>query len=139
MLVLCDAAGSTSARSSLFPSETRRFSRPSTRFKRASRTSVFGPLFLGTASAADCQRVLHAAERDSFMAEHTVDTRAIEHLTCFTGRSCTVTFDLGTWSVYHTIDASTVQRTFRLRQLLQFMASRGSLETRRAGSRSMPI
>jgi hypothetical protein len=29
--------------------------------------------------------------------------------------------------------------TLRLRQLLQFMASRGSLETRRAGRRSMPI
>lgn len=29
--------------------------------------------------------------------------------------------------------------TFRLRQLLQFMASRGSFETRRAGRRSMPI
>jgi hypothetical protein len=29
--------------------------------------------------------------------------------------------------------------TFRLRQLLQFMASRGSLDTRRAGRRSMPI
>jgi hypothetical protein len=31
------------------------------------------------------------------------------------------------------------QHTFRLRQLLQFMASRGSLETRRAGRRSIPI
>jgi hypothetical protein len=29
--------------------------------------------------------------------------------------------------------------TFRLRQLLQFMASRGSLDTRRAGRRSIPI
>lgn len=29
--------------------------------------------------------------------------------------------------------------TFRLRQLLQFMASRGSFETRRAGRRSIPI
>jgi hypothetical protein len=29
--------------------------------------------------------------------------------------------------------------TFRLRQLLQFMASRGSLETLRVGRRSMPI
>ena len=29
--------------------------------------------------------------------------------------------------------------TFRLRQLLQFIASRGSLETRRAGKRSIPI
>jgi hypothetical protein len=33
----------------------------------------------------------------------------------------------------------TTQHTFRLRQLLQFMASRGSLETRRAGRRSIPI
>jgi hypothetical protein len=29
--------------------------------------------------------------------------------------------------------------TFRLRQLLQFIASRGSVEARRAGRRSMPI
>jgi hypothetical protein len=43
--------GSASERSSLFPSVCRRFSRPSTRFSRASRTSVLGPLFFGTASA----------------------------------------------------------------------------------------
>lgn len=45
-LVVVSASGATS----LLPSETSRFSRPSTRFRRASRTSVFGPLFFGTAS-----------------------------------------------------------------------------------------
>lgn len=44
------AEESSSTNSSLFPSEWRRFSRPSTRFNKASRTSVLGPLFLGTAS-----------------------------------------------------------------------------------------
>jgi hypothetical protein len=50
-LVVVSASGAMS----LLPSVTRRFSRPSTRFKRASRTSVFGPLFLGTASRGTCQ------------------------------------------------------------------------------------
>lgn len=49
------AEGSTSSRSSLFPSVCKRFSRPSTRFSSASRTSVLGPLFFGTASAAGGQ------------------------------------------------------------------------------------
>ena len=57
----CVVEGSNSVRSSLLPSDTRRFSRPSTRLRRASRTSVLGPLFLGTASAGcmsahDCMR-----------------------------------------------------------------------------------
>lgn len=47
--------GSRSERSSLFPSVCSRFSRPSTRFSRASSTSVLGPLFFGTASAAGRQ------------------------------------------------------------------------------------
>jgi hypothetical protein len=45
-LVVVSASGTAS----LLPSDTRRFSRPSTRFRRASSTSVFGPRFFGTAS-----------------------------------------------------------------------------------------
>jgi hypothetical protein len=90
------AEGSKSSRSSLFPSVCSRFSRPSTRFSKASSTSVLGPLFLGTASAAGRQLKIcefaptGAHSRD----EHTVNTRAVEHLAGFAGRPCAVALDL---------------------------------------------
>lgn len=69
---------------------------------------------------------------------HTIDTRAVEDLAGFTGWTGSVAFDLDGGLV-----KAEMQRpgssTFRLRQLLQFIASRGSLEMRRAGSRSIPI
>jgi len=55
VVVVVVSAGVSTVGSSLFPSETRRFSSPSTRFSSASRTSVLGPRFLGTASAGDGQ------------------------------------------------------------------------------------
>lgn len=68
----------------------------------------------------------------------TVDTRAIEDLTGFAGWPCPVAFDL-VGSDMLCNDGAILKNTFRLRQLLQFMASRGSFETRRVGRRSMPI
>ena len=93
--VVVVAAGLASPRSSLFPSETRRFSRPSTRFRRASRTSVLGPLFFGTASVGRGQLSLRSNTGGwrSGM-ESTIDTRAVEDLTGFTGWASAVTFDL---------------------------------------------
>lgn len=68
----------------------------------------------------------------------TVDARAVEDLTGLTGWACPVALDLAGSEVLCKLDA-VPSGTFRLRQLLQFMASRGSLETRRVGRRSMPI
>jgi hypothetical protein len=92
-VVLSWEVGSDSVGSSLLPSETKRFSRPSTRFKRASRTSVLGPLFLGTASGRGCQSMF-GCTRVVLRVEHTVYTRAVEHLTGFTGRPCAIALDL---------------------------------------------
>jgi hypothetical protein len=129
---------SASAGSSLFPSVCNRFSRPSTRFSRASRTSVFGPLFFGTASVAVRQPAPYTRLCDVAAAERTINTCAIEHLTSFTSWPCAVAFDL-----LKTLEIVAVEvhknKTFRLRQLLQFIASRGSFEKRRAGRRSIPI
>jgi hypothetical protein len=71
--------------------------------------------------------------------ERTVYTRAVEDLAGFTRRACAVALDLELRLAR--LKRRNMQRstTFRFRQLLQFMASLGSLETRRAGSRSMPI
>jgi len=137
-VVLSWEVGSDSVGSSLLPSETKRFSRPSTRFKRASRTSVLGPLFLGTASGSGCQSMF-GCTRVVLRVEHTVYTRAVEHLTGFTGRACAIALDLEFGLARGHDEKKQTGTTFRFRQLLQFMASRGSLETRRAGSRSMPI
>jgi hypothetical protein len=72
-----------------------RFSSPSTRFSRASSTSVLGPRFFGTASAAERQLMVAGAWWRSTV-EHTIDTRAVEHLTCLAGRACAIAFDLET-------------------------------------------
>lgn len=98
-VVVVVAAGLVSPRSSLFPSETRRFSRPSTRFNRASRTSVLGPLFFGTASVGRGQlslRLNTGGWRSGM--ERTIDTRAVEDLTGFAGWAGAVAFDLWPWS-----------------------------------------
>jgi hypothetical protein len=92
-----------------------------------------------------------------------VDTRAVEDLASLAGWTGAVALDLAGRSVVwwwwwwcvgveereskegtrqEGKEKSSNKRkksTLRLRQLLQFMASRGSLETRRAGRRSMPI
>lgn len=68
----------------------------------------------------------------------TVNARAVEDLTGLAGRACPVALDLPGSEVLLRLGGF-LGGTFRLRQLLQFMASRGSLETRRVGRRSMPI
>jgi hypothetical protein len=131
----------SSSASSLLPSVCRRFSRPSTRFKRASSTSVLGPLFLGTASgvASDGVPVMVMVPtkigREGYA---TVNTWAVEDLARLARRTCPVALDLEQLSTrFKTAWWSPC--TLRLRQLLQFMASRGSVEARRVGRRSMPI
>jgi len=76
---------------SFLPSETRRFSRPSMRFTRASRTSVLGPLFLGTASSGTRQTTGQAGPRKR---KPTVNTRAVEDLASFASRASPVALDL---------------------------------------------
>lgn len=83
-------AGSSSMALSLLPSECKRFSRPSTRLRRASSTSVLGPLFLGTASGGAGQTIAQASRRRM----HTIDARAVEDLTGFAGRASPVALDL---------------------------------------------
>jgi hypothetical protein len=71
---------------------------------------------------------------------HTIDTRAVEDLAGLAGWTCAIALDLENPYVSNQIGAAGQESgTFRLRQLLQFMASRGSFETRRAGRRSIPI
>lgn len=76
--------------------------------------------------------------------KRTIDASAVEDLTGFTCWACAVALDLrqlvSNRGMDQRLDKTRAEwRTFLLRQLLQFMASRGSLETRRAGRRSMPI
>lgn len=62
-------------------------SSPSTRFRRASSTSVLGPRFFGTASGSKgraCQLLIllrYCAFEDP--SKHTIDTRALENLASF--------------------------------------------------------
>lgn len=81
-------------------------SNPSTRFNSASKTSVFGPRFLGTASVTKAgqsfdpfklqiSRVIKFHDGLSEQKEPTVYTRTLEHLTGFTRRAKSITLDLG--------------------------------------------
>lgn len=65
----------------------------------------------------------------SQVEEHTVDTRAVEHLTGFTGWASPIALDLGgRQQAAKDLEAvyTGIGTTFRLRQLLQFIASLGS-------------
>lgn len=76
-------------------------SSPSTRFRRASSTSVFGPRFLGTASgpADNCVSDIPVLDMPCFEAEdpkakHTIDTRTLEDLAGLARWTKAVAFDL---------------------------------------------
>lgn len=76
-------------------------SSPSTRFRRASSTSVFGPRFLGTASGPEGICVsdlvvldMLCSERSYPKARHTIDTRTLEDLTGLARWTEAVAFDL---------------------------------------------
>lgn len=127
-------------------------SSPSTRFNKASRTSVLGPRFFGTASTqvSHCQedagltfwidQEWKPALRE-ICSELTIDTRTLEDLASFTRWAKSIAFDL----MPPVRDRQTQEYprsddvTLRFRHDLQFMDSRGSLLIRWVGSRSIPI
>jgi hypothetical protein len=63
-------------------SSFKRLSSPSTLFRRASKTSVFGPRFLGTASGDHHQYSFSAVQRITI----TINARTLENLTSLTSR-----------------------------------------------------
>jgi len=93
-------SSASSSASSLFPSVCSRFSNPSTRFSRASSTSVLGPLFLGTASGGALARASVVVPRADGMGGRgpTVDAGTIKDLAGFARRTGAVALDLEPWS-----------------------------------------
>jgi len=73
--------------------------------------------------------------------KRTVNARARKDLASFTSRPQSIAFDLEkkNKSQCDLITRQFGKHTFRFRQLLQFIASRGSLLILRTGKRSMPI
>lgn len=76
-------------------------SSPSTRFRRASSTSVFGPRFLGTASGSGDMWVSDFSVLDTSCSEaedpnvrHTINTGTLEDLACLARRTEAVALDL---------------------------------------------
>ena len=67
----------------------------------------------------------------------TIDAGTVEDLAGLTRRTKTIAFDLFGFVSAHKNIGGIYQRTLRLRQLLQFMASLGSLLSRRTGRRSI--